>query len=85
MYMLIILAGGLLELLMYESGVWKVRKFLIWLVALISFMIFGLMFIQGYPLIFIILLSYIFMFRLVNYLRIIKGRTSSGKIKIGWV
>ncbi len=79
--MLIIFAGCMLELLMFESGVWKVRKILIWLVALINIMIFGLMFLQGYSLILIILLCYIFLFRIINYLRIIKGRTSQERLK----
>lgn len=81
MYMLIIVATSLLELLMFESGVWKIRKILIWVIMSLNIATLVLIFSQGFNLIASLLLVYVFLFKIINNLRIAKGRTSEERLK----
>lgn len=79
--MLIVIASGLIELLMFESGIWAIRKFFIWIAITFNATVFALGFLQGYNSVILMLLSFVFTFRAVNYIRIIKSRTPPERLK----
>jgi glycosyltransferase involved in cell wall biosynthesis len=81
MYMLILLSAGLIELFMFESEIWAMRKLYIWVVLLFNLSAFFLGFLQGYSIVVLLVLIFVFAFRLINYLRIIKGRTNPERLK----
>ncbi len=75
MYILTLATVGLIELLAYQSDVWKIRKFYIPLVAFLNIVAWTGFYFQAYSPILSILFTLICAFRLLNYARIARGRT----------
>ncbi len=79
--MLIIILCGAIEMLMYVSEVWKWRKYYIYLPLVFNLSCWALLYMQGFKYMSLGFVTVIFVFRFINYFRIIKNRIHSKHLR----